>query len=213
MASTLATTDQRTKVSRARTKAIVLVLLLPAIYSWAGLSASHAQSAMMQSPDETNGWKGVVVLQSTRRDVEALLGPPTVAGQSSYETNEATVFVEYITGPCEKGFRYGWYASKDTVVGIIVSPKGPVMFTDLKIDKNKYPQTKNSPADGRIFYANTGEGILIVVDEITGRVRSFIYHPTDSQLKLRCPDSVGRLPLGHPQTNPFFKPVFQNKQK
>jgi hypothetical protein len=190
MANTLATTNQRKKVSRARTKAIVLVLLLPAIYSSAGL-----QSAMMQSPVDGNRWKGLVPLQSTRRDVEALLGPPTVAGQSSYETNEETVFVEYITGPCEKGLRYGYYASKDTVLSIVVSPKQPVMFTDLKIDKNKYLQSK--PSDGRIFYNNTGEGILLVVDEITGKVKSIIYLPTDSQQQLRCPDSVGRLPVRH----------------
>jgi hypothetical protein len=44
---------------RVRTKAIVLVLLV-AIYSWAGLSASQAQFAMMQSPDDAKGWKGLV---------------------------------------------------------------------------------------------------------------------------------------------------------
>jgi hypothetical protein len=205
MASTLATTNQRTKVSRVRTKAIVLVLLLPAIYSGAGLSASQAQFAMMQSPDEGKGWKGLVPLRSTRRDVEALLGPPTPGGQSLYQTNEATVYVGYSDGPCEKGWPYGWNVDKDTVVSIVVSPKEPVMFTDLKIDKNKYRQTRDSHINSRMLYANQGEGITLTVDEITGKVKSFTYHPTDSQQKLQCPDAASRLPVGADQADPFFK--------
>ena len=202
MASILATTKERTKVSRLNTKAIVLVLVTAAIFSWAGLSASQAEFVMMQSPDEGKGWKDLVPLRSTRGDVEALLGPPKTGGQSLYETNEATVYVGYSDGPCEKGWPYGWKVDKDTVVSIVVSPKEPVMFTNLKIDKNKYLQSRDSHINTRMLYANDSEGITLVVDEITGKVKSFTYHPTDSQQKLKCPDASSRLPAGHSQTDP-----------
>ena len=184
---------------------IVLVLLLPAIYSGAGPCASQAQFAMMQSPDEGKGWKDLVPLRSTRRDVEALLGPPMPGGQSLYETNEATVYVGYSDGPCEKGWPYGWNVDKDTVVSIVVTPKEPVMFTDLEIDKNKYVESRDSHINTWMLYANQREGITLVVDEITGKVRSFTYHPTDSQQKLQCPDASSRLPAGHTQTDPISR--------
>jgi hypothetical protein len=47
------------------------------------------------------------------------------------------------------------------------------------IGPTDYLQSSDSPVDRRIFYANHVEGILLVVDEITGKVRSFIYLPTD----------------------------------
>ena len=184
---------------------IVLVLLMPAIYSGAGRSASQAQFAMMQSPDEGKGWKDLVPLRSTRRDVEARLGPPMAGGQSLYQTNEATIYVGYSDGPCEKGWPYGWNVDKDTVVSIVVSPKEPVMFADLKIDKNKYLESRDSHINTRMLYANNGEGITLVVDEVTGRVKSFTYHPTDSQQKLQCPDASSRLPVGHTQTDPISR--------
>lgn len=76
------------------------------------------------------------------------------------------------------------------------------MFTDLNLDKNKYLQSRDSHINTRMIYANHSEGITLVVDEITGKVRSFTYHPTNSQQKLQCPDASSRLPAGHSQTDP-----------
>ena len=79
------------------------------------------------------------------------------------------------------------------------------MFTELSLDKNKYLQSRDGHINTRVLYANYGEGITVVVDEITGKVRSFTYHPTDSQQKLQCPDASSRLPVGSTQADPFFK--------
>ena len=189
----LATTQDRLKVSFARAAATALVTVVVMVCAWPGISAQQA---------EGKGWKGLIPLLSTRRDVEALLGPPATGGGSSYQTDEATVYVSYSDGPCEKGWPYGWNVDKDTVVSIVVSPKEPIMFADLNLDKNKYLQSRDSHINTRMLYANHSEGITLVVDEITGKVRSFTYHPTDSQQKLRCPDASSRLPAGHSQTDP-----------
>ncbi len=192
----LATTQDRLKVSFARAAATALVTVVVMVCAWPGISAQQA---------EGKGWEGLIPLLSTRRDVEALLGPPATGRGSSYQTDEATVYVSYSDGPCEKGWPYGWNVDKDTVTSIVVSPNEPVMFADLKIDKNKYLQSRDSHINTRLLYANHAEGITLTVDEITGKVTSFTYHPTDSQQKLQCPDAASRLPVGGTQADPFFK--------
>src|SRR5215212_1686423 len=197
MLNILRTTQDRLRVSFPRAAAIVLVALVMMVCSSPGISAQQA--------DEGKGWKGLVPLLSTRRDVDALLGPPAPGGDSFYQTQEATIFVRYSDGPCEKGWPYGWNVDKDTVVSIAVSPKEPIMFTDLNLDRNKYLQSRDSHISSKLLYASHSEGIIVEVDEITGKVGSFTYHPTDSQQKLQCPDASSRLPVGHTQADPFFR--------
>jgi hypothetical protein len=182
--------------------AIALVGLLWVSYL-APRSLAGSSHAMLQLSGK--GWKGLVPLRATRRDVEAVIGPPMSGVGSLYQTNEATIFVQYTDGPCEKGWPYGWNVDKDTVVYLVVSPKEPIMFTDLTLDKNKYLQSRDSHISSRILFANHTDGITLEVDEITGKVRSVTYHPTASQQKLQCPDASSRLPVGYTQADPFFK--------
>lgn len=102
-----------TKIYQIRSTAIALIALVVVVFP----------RPILKSPDEGKGWKGLVRLRSTRRDVEALLDPAATGRGSFYQTNEATVFVQYSDGPCEKGWPYGWNVDKDTVVSIAVSPK------------------------------------------------------------------------------------------
>lgn len=196
MLTNLATTQDGQRVSFARAAVIALVTVVVLVGSSPGVSAVQA--------DEKKGWKGLVPLRSTRRDVEALLGPPAPGGGSFYQTNEATVFVRYSDGPCEKGWPYGWSVHKDTVVSIVVNPKEPVMFKGLN-DQDKYRRVQDSYIHTGVLYTNHSEGITIDVDDITGRVKTFTYHPTDSQEKLQCPDASSRLPVGRTQADPFLK--------
>ena len=196
MLNNLATTPDGLKVSFARAAAIALVTVVMVCPS-PGISAQQA--------DEGKGWKGLVPLQSTRRDVEALLGPPAPGGNSFYQTEEATIFVRYADGPCEKGWPYGWNVDQDTVVSIIISPTEPVIFKGLNLDQNKYRRSEDSHIHTGVLYTSHSEGITIEVDDGTGRVKSFTYHPTDSQQKLQCPDASSRVPVGRSQAASFFK--------
>ena len=165
-------------------------------------SLSQAKSYQDSAP---KGWRGLLPLRSTRRDVETLLGSPQTTGGSSYETEDASIFVEYSDGPCEKGWPYGWNVNKDTVVRITVSPKNTVRLADLNLDEKKYVMSRDSHINTKVHYVNHNDGIAIEFDEIAGRVRSFSYQPATSDLKLRCADASNTLPVGRSQADSFFK--------
>lgn len=175
--------------------------LMVVIYPPPRISATQA----LQSSEEGKGWKGLVPLRATRRDVEALLGPPAIAGTSSYQTDNENIYVYYANGPCEKGWPYGWNVDDNTVVSITVSPKETVMLSELNFDLNKYQQSRDGHISSRIHYANSSEGITFEVDEFSRRVRSFTYQPTQSQQKFLCPDASNRLPVGRTQADVFSK--------
>ena len=195
MLNNLATSLDGLKLSFGRAVAVALFTVVVMVCPSPGIPA--------QQTEEGKGWKELVPLRSTRRDVEALLGPPATGGQSLYQTDEATVFVQYSDGPCEKGWPYGWSVDKGTVVSITVSPKQPVTWKDLNLDQNKYRRSGENHTG--VLYTNHSEGITIEVDEFTGRVKSFTYHPTDSQQKLQCPDASSRLPVGRTQADSLIK--------
>lgn len=215
MVSIVGKKDEKSKITFIRAIGTALVALTALIYSPLNISAtqpgvltvmSHrTDSLILQSLDEAKGWKGLVPLRSTRRDVEALLGPPAPGGDSFYQTEGATIFVRYSDGPCEKGWPYGWNVDNGTVVSIVVSPKEPVMFKGLNLDQDRYRRSQDSHIHTGVRYTNHSEGITIDVDDFTGVVKSFTYHPTDSQQKLQCPDASSRLPVGRTQADSFFK--------
>lgn len=183
--------------------ASALVVLMTAMCLPAGIPARYVPT--VSSSQTAKGWKGLVPLRSMRRDVEALLGPPESSGGSSYQTNEARIYVEYSDGPCEKGWPYGWNVDKDTLVSITVSAKHPVWLSELNLDQNKYVKSRGTHISSRIFYVNYSEGITVEADEFSGKVGSFTYHPTRSEQKLQCPDASSRLPAGRDQADSFFK--------
>jgi hypothetical protein len=161
--------------------------------------------AQPQPQDEAKGWRGLVPLRATRRDVEGLLGSPQTAGGSSFEKEDAWIHVEYSDGPCEKGWPYGWNVEKDTVVSIYVSPKEFMVLQDLHLDQKKYQMSRFGGHNSKLYYVNQNEGISIQVDDFTERVRAFIYGPTSADSALECPDAANRLPVGRGQADSLFK--------
>ena len=75
--------------------------------------------AAPQSQQAAKGWRGLVPLRATRRDVERVLGKPA-QGVGYFETGDARVWIEYSVGPCEKGWPYGWNVKPNTVESITV---------------------------------------------------------------------------------------------
>lgn len=187
------------KVSMASFRRITLLVILGTlIFPVAIAEVAHSQ-------DEPKGWRGLVPLRATRRDVEGLLGAPTIPGSSLYETDDANIFVDYSDGPCEKGWPYGWNVNQDTVVSINVRPKSTVVLADLKLDEKKYRKIPDGHFNDTFHYVNDDNGISIEVDEPRGKVRCFSYGPVVSDLKLQCPDAANRLPVGRGQADSLFK--------
>ena len=134
-------------------------------------------------------WRGIVPLHSTRADVERLLGAPTDPTSQCrchYESGAESVFITYASGsPCGEGSQSLWKVLPDTVISISVSSKMERLFSDLKIDENRYEKTGRGDAAGVFYYSDAEEGITI---EVNGdKVGSVIYSPAAKDDNLRCP--------------------------
>ena len=183
---------------------LLKLIVLLAVIAISSALAIHAQDKSVQEKS-AKGWRGLVPLKSTRRDVEAVLGAPTTPGGSTYEPDNRYIHVEYSDGPCEKGWPYGWNVPKDTVVNIWVSVK-ETPLADLKLDERKYQKYSDGHIQDRVHYVNYDEGIDILVDEFPiGRVKGFSYMPTSADEKLQCPDARNRLPPGRKQADSINK--------
>src|SRR5215510_5179248 len=178
------------------------LLILLIVVSLSLVTSSMPQDQIVQ--EGSKGWRGLVPLKSTRRDVEGLLGSPQTPGGSTYEPDGQYFYFEYSDGPCEKGWPYGWNVDKDTVTSIWVSAKKTTLLADLKIDESKYQKYEDPHIQNRVNYVNYDEGIDILVEDAT-KVVGFTYLPTSSDEKLRCPDAKNRLPVGRMQADSFSK--------
>jgi hypothetical protein len=154
---------------------------------------------------QDKGWRGIVPLHSSRRDLERNIGSPKTVGGSSYETTNENVFVEYSDGPCEKGWPFGWDVPPGTVVMISISPKSTTLLSDLRIDERRYQKSRETHLSNMIHYVNYEEGVDVRADEFSGNVLSVTYMPSAEDNHLRCPEASGRLPPGRSQADSFFK--------
>jgi hypothetical protein len=87
---------------------------------------------------QTDGWRGIIPLHSTREDVERLIGPAYDATKSLYKSNLENISIRYSEGPCLGST--GWKVSVDTVLDITIYPQpfGRIRLADLDIDRNRF---------------------------------------------------------------------------
>jgi hypothetical protein len=145
--------------------------------------------------DIEQGWKGIRVLNSNRRDVEEKLGKPVSdeSGEVRYETPEAHARVLYSIGPCVAAdtVRGGYDVKEGTVVQYEVQPKNLTRFDELKWDKSRYESDETSHQVGVFYYFNPQDGILIVAQKITSgspeTIRTMYFQrPKELESKYRC---------------------------
>jgi hypothetical protein len=153
---------------------------------------------------EPRGWRGLVPLQATRRDVEGLLGPPKTPGGSMYEKDGFSVYVDYSDGPCEKGWPYGWNVPNETVTSMLVVSKNLVVVAFAK-DNKKYQKIPDPHMQARVHHVDHHQGVDIIVDETNDSIVGVNYIPTTADEKLRCPDAINRLPASRTQADSFQK--------
>jgi hypothetical protein len=127
-------------------------------------------------------WHGIVLLRSTRADVNRLWGSPNADG-GYYEIDNFVVHVDYSDGPCEKG-KPGWNVPRDTVVSLSLSPNQTLKFSDLHINKKKLKKSMDGELPGIVYYTNDTDGITVSVSG--DEVRNIYYNPTSKDNHLRC---------------------------
>lgn len=126
---------------------------------WAVLITSSSQT--------TNGWKGIVALQSTRMDVERLLGPPTNACTEvcRYDTKTERVFVQYSDEACKKGDANPMNIPPGTVVSVTVYPDAETRLRDLKLDRKKFKKINDPELQGYSTYTSRELGVAYEVSD------------------------------------------------
>lgn len=125
---------------------------------------------------QAKAWRGIVPLQSTRADVERLLGPGT---NGHYQFDEERVHVNYAgEGKCNPVNGCLCFLSKDTVISIYVELEVEMRFSRLNIDKKKYEKFVSPKDPSEATYSNDKEGIIYTVNEENDDVTAIEYLPT-----------------------------------
>ncbi len=128
------------------------------------------------------GWRGIIPLHSTRRDVERLLGKASPKTDYLYQTEKDFVRVHYAKGPCD-GWPRGWKVPPDTVLALTVSSLSNPVFSDLRIDIASFSKTYDDALF--TYYANRALGVEYIVSS-QGFLFTTKYFPTTEDSFLRC---------------------------
>lgn len=140
-------------------------------------------------------WRQIVLLSSTREDVEKLLGRPQYEGYyTSFRVEGGVLSVEY--------YPFDFCTSPDaylkvrhwTVVEMTYEPDNPPMLAELKLDLKKFRKTRESPhVPELITYVNDKDGVAYTfqADRSLNDVR---YFPASRYSSLRCKKQTANRP-------------------
>jgi hypothetical protein len=131
-------------------------------------------------------WRGIVPLQSTKSDVERLLGKPSEATDKllSYRFPSETVFISLITKDPDSLNLQALPAG--TVKDIQVFPKNRMSVADLGLDENKIVVIRGSKPEYAGFegYVNQDSGIIV---KTNGRNIEIIFYFANAMDRANCP--------------------------
>jgi len=137
-------------------------------------------ASLIQTEQKT-GWRSIVLLRSTRTQVERELGSLDATCQC-YETENEVVRISYATGPCV-GDLPGWNVPRDTVLSITVAPNKKTTFSEVEPKQENFLKTSDDTFT--TYYANGTKGIRYSVSPL-GFVRDITYLPSINDNPLRC---------------------------
>jgi hypothetical protein len=139
------------------------------------------------------GWRGIIPLRSTRADIERVVEGTVKESKCrsnicSYYLSDVNLFVVYSKGDCKSQESSGWNVPRDTVIRFDVVPKVKPLFSDLKIDEEKFKKKEDPELKGVLHYINDEDGLSLTVQQ--GVVDGFYYGPSAKDEHLRCPEKV-----------------------
>jgi hypothetical protein len=149
------------------------------------------------------GWRGIVPLHSSRKEVERLLGPSTKP-RPAYKLEDIVVVVDYADGPCEKCWPFGWNVPTGTVLSVTVRPTRKLNLVDSGFDLSSFKKTKDPEVEAVSYYTNEEEGVTIVYRDLDQSIDTIIYGPSAQEKNLSCPADL-RNPHGRSGVGPYPK--------
>jgi len=164
-------------------KTIATVLLLGFVVATLTLVTVESQEAT---------WKQkVLLLQSTRADVEKLFGKPIGKYYDvTYNLGQGTLYIEYYDfDRCKPSHGYDgeWNLPEWTVTEIRYRPDHPPTFASLHLDLSKLRKLHLNPGvPDVVSYVNDEEGVEYTV-ESDGRLNNVRYFPGSRYERFRCP--------------------------
>ena len=174
-----------------------------------GKLASGVVLSLLVTTARAGEWRGIRPLYSKRPDVERLLGKaddPSKEHSVVYKTEKEVVIIDYAGGlSCKAGA--AWRVPRGTVVDIIVSPRKPVLLSELHIDEDRYTRTLDLKISDVVRYTNEEDGVRIVVYQ--GQVDYINYFPGKKDEHLRCTNEQDVLDNGK---NIFVYPAMDSYQ-
>lgn len=153
------------------------------------LVASNVLPTQKVGQTQEPKWKQIVVLKSTRADVERLLGKSKYQGyDASYDLEEGYLFIEYTAfNFCENGKSFGWKVSEWTVIEVTYRPHDPPQLSSLNLNLTRFRKERENPCcPDLITYINDDDGVAYTVDS-DGTLNDIRYFPPSRYNNLRCP--------------------------
>lgn len=140
---------------------------------------------------QSNVWRGILLLHSTRGDVERILGLPkrrSINQTYAYDTDEEKIYVLYSEGPCRPSEIGKWNVPTDTVLKIMIYPQRTVLVSELNLDQNKYRRGPDPNIRDWFYLVNPEEGIMIQSQVKNGceQVMAITYQPSTQDKVQLC---------------------------
>jgi hypothetical protein len=157
----------------------IVIALILILISFSALVAEFQKSAQ---------WKRIVLMHSTRKDVESLLGPSKNSGYiASYPVEDGTLNVEYYPYRyCEPRGDADWNLPQWAVLELTYRPDHPSKLQSLKLDLSKFRKTSESfDAPDLVSYVNNEEGVDYTFQE-DGTLNDIRYFPGNRYKEFRC---------------------------
>jgi hypothetical protein len=145
-------------------------------------------------------YRGVVPLESTRLDVEKLLGKPSDPYRGIYNFGDEIVSFVYSKHGCTPATKVdgwpippveGWNVPADTVLFVNVNLRKQIPLHSLGIDLKNFKKVRgDSDIPSHFKYVDEAAGFTIDLNGDGGSetVRGYIYGPAAKYNHLRCPE-------------------------
>lgn len=157
---------------------------------------------LAQNTGGTDGdkWKQIVVLQSTREDVERLFGKSRNTGYGVvYDLEGSRLEIDYnVFNNCERGdfckpgIDCGWFVPEWTVLEVNYSPDPAPKFSSLNLDLTGFK--KDFDTHSHVIYTSNEEGVSYTVYIPRGTLSSIRYFPSSRFDHLLCPEKPKGMP-------------------
>ena len=157
---------------------------------YSGRAQEQANSSQQKALSSSNSWHGLVPLQSSRADVEKLLGKAKTSHGFTYvyETENETVNILYSAGPCKLSAVERWNVALDIVLRMDVRPRKKMLIQELHLDKVRYSRLPEAHPENWIRYMNDEDGVMVetISNGRTEEVYTITYWPRTKDKSLRC---------------------------